>query len=151
MTPFLGAGAVIIDDGGAVLLVIESAGAKQGKWSLPAGRVEAGESIHVAVVREVKEETGLIVEPVDVVGFYHSVETVEGVYGLNTVVRAIVVGGELAPSVEHPEARYVSRTEIDAMLTEGAFRSGELMALVLADFDAGRSAPLSTIRTLGTR
>lgn len=151
MTPFLGAGAVIVGEDDRLLLVVESSGVKQGKWSLPAGKVEPGESIPAAVIREVEEETGLVVEPVDVLGFYHSVATVEGVYGLNTVVRAVVVGGELAPSAEHPEVRYVSRTEIESMLADGAFRSGELMAMVLADFDAGRSCPLSTVRTLGAR
>jgi len=149
VTPFIGAGALVTDDDGGVLLVMETTGVKRGKWSLPAGKVDPGESIVAAAVRETEEETGLLVEAVDVLGFYHSVATVEGLYGLNVVVRAEVVGGELTASREHPDVRFVDRAAIDTMVADGVFRSGELVRLVLADLDAGASFPLSTIRTLG--
>src|SRR5262245_5443761 len=42
-----------------MLLVRRGRGAAQGKWSVPGGRVEAGETLHEAVVREIREETGL--------------------------------------------------------------------------------------------
>lgn len=151
MTPFFGAGAIITNVEDAILLVIETGGAKAGRWSLPAGKVEPGESAPAAMCREVLEETGMTVEPVDLVGMYHSVGTNEGVYGLNLVFRADVVQGTPTPSAEHPEVRFVSRTEIAAMLADGVFRSGELMELVLADLDGERSLPLSTVRTLGER
>lgn len=149
MTPFLGAGAVVTNDVGAVLLVTETGGAKDGRWALPAGKVEPGESFVAAMQREVFEETGMTVEPVDLLGAYHSVRTREGVYGLNVLFRATVTAGEPTPSAEHPEVRFVDRTEIAAMLADGVFRSGELMRSVLADFDEGRSLPLASVRTLG--
>ena len=149
MTPFLGAGAVVSNDDGALLLVIETGAAKRGRWSLPAGKVEPGESWVAAMRREVHEETGVIVEPVDLLGTYHSVSTSEGFYGLNLVFRADVTSGEPTPSEEHPEVRFVGRTEITAMLADGVFRSGELMEAVLADLDGGQSFPLATVRTLG--
>lgn len=151
MTPFLGAGAVVLNSDDAILLVIETGEKKHGRWSLPAGKVEPGESSVAAMCREVLEETGVTVEPVDLLGTYHSVRTSEGLYGVNLVFRADVASGELTPSTEHPEVRFVSRTEIAAMLADGVFRSGELMEAVLADLDGGRSFPLSTVRTLGDR
>jgi ADP-ribose pyrophosphatase YjhB (NUDIX family) len=52
-------GAVISDPEGRLLLVRRANDPGRGLWSLPGGRVEAGESDEVAVVREVREETGL--------------------------------------------------------------------------------------------
>lgn len=151
MTPFLGAGAVVLNSDDAILLVIETGDKKNGQWSLPAGKVEPGESSVAAMCREVLEETGVTVQPIDLLGTYHSVRTDEGLYGLNLVFRADVASGEPTPSTEHPEVRFVSRTEIAAMLADGVFRSGELMEAVLADLDGGQSFPLSTVRTLGDR
>lgn len=149
MTPFLGAGAVVANAEGAILLVVETGEGKNGRWSLPAGKVEPGESWIAAMRREAVEETGVVVEAVDLLGVYHSVATSEGLFGVNVVFRAMAVGGEPTPSSEHPEVRFVDRTEIAAMLADGVFRSGELMEAVLADLDEERSFPLSTVRTIG--
>ncbi|SBW19347.1 NUDIX hydrolase [Candidatus Protofrankia californiensis] len=52
-------GAIIMDATGALLLVQRARDPGRGLWSLPGGRVEAGESDTAALVREVREETGL--------------------------------------------------------------------------------------------
>ncbi|RCW42811.1 mutator protein MutT [Halopolyspora algeriensis] len=54
-------GAVVHDPQGRLLLVRRANSPGQGKWSLPGGRVERGETDRVAVQREVREETGLSV------------------------------------------------------------------------------------------
>ena len=56
--PELCAGAVAVDHG-LLLLVKRGTDPGKGLWSLPGGRVESGESVVAAVVREFKEETGL--------------------------------------------------------------------------------------------
>ncbi|WP_438855802.1 NUDIX hydrolase [Agromyces sp. M3QZ16-3] len=53
------AGAVITDDDGRVLLVRRGAPPQRGRWSVPGGRLEPGESFADAAAREVLEETGL--------------------------------------------------------------------------------------------
>ena len=53
------AGAVVFDAAGRLLLVRRANPPAQGRWSIPGGRVEAGESHEQAVVRELHEETGL--------------------------------------------------------------------------------------------
>ena len=59
--------AVIFDRRGRLLLQQRSDG---GQWGLPGGSVEIGESVAAAVVREVREETGLTVRPLRIVGVY---------------------------------------------------------------------------------
>jgi len=67
--PILGVGVVIISDG-KILLERRKNEPGRGKWSIPGGIVELGESLEQTVARETREETGLSVsdpEPIDVV------------------------------------------------------------------------------------
>jgi ADP-ribose pyrophosphatase YjhB (NUDIX family) len=59
--------AVVFDRRGRLLLQQRSDG---GQWGLPGGSVEIGESVHDAVIREVREETGLTVRPKRIIGVY---------------------------------------------------------------------------------
>jgi 8-oxo-dGTP diphosphatase len=56
--PEVAVGAVAVR-AGALLLVRRGRGPAAGEWSVPGGRVEPRETLHAAVVREVREETGL--------------------------------------------------------------------------------------------
>ena len=69
--PVLAVGAVVLREDGAVLLVRRGRPPAVGSWTLPGGKVEPGETLAQAVVREVAEETSLVVTPLGVV------ETVE--------------------------------------------------------------------------
>ena len=61
-------GAVILDEDGRILLIKRGHEPARGKWSIPGGRVEAGESAEDAVHREIREETGLSITLVREVG-----------------------------------------------------------------------------------
>jgi 8-oxo-dGTP diphosphatase len=61
-------GAIVHDDAGRLLLVRRLNPPAAGTWSLPGGRVEAGEDDVTAVAREVAEETGLLVDVGRLVG-----------------------------------------------------------------------------------
>ncbi|MCK8614319.1 NUDIX hydrolase [Gordonia sp. C13] len=61
-TRIVAVGAVLTDDDGRVLLIQRRNPPQAGKWTVPGGKVEPGESIEAAVVREMVEETGLRVE-----------------------------------------------------------------------------------------
>jgi 8-oxo-dGTP diphosphatase len=63
--PIVGVGAVIVDNGRA-LLVRRGTEPLKGEWSIPGGVVELGETLREAAAREAKEETGLEVQPGDV-------------------------------------------------------------------------------------
>src|SRR3990170_4447107 len=64
--PVVGVGGVVLRDA-RVLLVQRASEPLAGQWSLPGGAVELGETLEAAVVRELKEETGLVVRVVELV------------------------------------------------------------------------------------
>lgn len=71
-TPLVGVGAVIID-AGRVVLVKRGHAPLKGEWSIPGGVLEVGETLHQAAVREAQEETGITVEPTELLGVYDRV------------------------------------------------------------------------------
>jgi ADP-ribose pyrophosphatase YjhB (NUDIX family) len=71
-------GGVITDDDGRLLLVQRARPPAAGTWSLPGGRVERGEDDAAAVIREVREETGLDVAAGELVGTVER-DTVAGI------------------------------------------------------------------------
>ena len=110
MTPTVAVGAIVFDDDGRVLVVQRARPPAQGLWSVPGGKVEAGESIAAAVAREVREETGLDVEVGPLV---EVVERIGGDYHyviLDHVAR--VVGGMLVASADAAAARFVDDAEL---------------------------------------
>jgi mutator protein MutT len=64
--PCVGVGAVLIHEG-RVLLIRRGKDPLRGRWVVPGGTVEHGETLHDALVREVREETGVTVRPGEVV------------------------------------------------------------------------------------
>jgi ADP-ribose pyrophosphatase YjhB (NUDIX family) len=64
--PLVGVGALIVRDN-RIVLVRRGAEPARGEWSIPGGLVEVGETLKEAVAREALEETGLQVEPGDLV------------------------------------------------------------------------------------
>lgn len=65
--PLVAVGAIVLDDGD-ILLVKRKHEPASGTWSLPGGKLQLGESLADAVVREVREETALTVSPKGVAG-----------------------------------------------------------------------------------
>jgi 8-oxo-dGTP diphosphatase len=60
--PIVGVGAVILADDGRVVLVKRRYEPLAGQWSLPGGRLEVGETLEAGTAREIREETGLVVD-----------------------------------------------------------------------------------------
>jgi ADP-ribose pyrophosphatase YjhB (NUDIX family) len=65
--PFCAVGAIVVDKG-ALLLIKRDREPARGQWSLPGGRVEIGETLREALVREVREETGIDVDVDGLIG-----------------------------------------------------------------------------------
>ena len=71
--PVVGVGAVVLD-GARVLLARRAHEPLQGQWSLPGGAVELGETLEQALVREVREETGLTIAVGPVVEIFERIQ-----------------------------------------------------------------------------
>ena len=124
--PLVGTGALILKDGG-LLLVKRGAQPGFGKWSVPGGLVELGESVEDAMMREVKEEVGFDVE---VVKLTDVVDTItldsNGRVQYHFVVvnyLARIVGGELKTATDILEARWVPVSEVEKYSLTGSFRA----------------------------
>ena len=119
------ASAVVVDPEGRILLHRRDDNAL---WTIPGGAMEVGESIGQTVVREVKEETGLDVEPESIVGVYtnprHVVEYGDGEVRqqFSICFACKAVGGRLATSDESPEVGFFSPAEIDSMPMHDSIR-----------------------------
>jgi ADP-ribose pyrophosphatase YjhB (NUDIX family) len=97
------AGVVLRDD--QILMVRRKYGSNKGKWCIPCGNVEMGEDVRDAVVREIKEETGLDVEVVDIVNVLSTHHTPErSVVGVWFEVREL--GGNLVAGDDASEAQF---------------------------------------------
>jgi ADP-ribose pyrophosphatase YjhB (NUDIX family) len=70
--PYLAASAAIVRDG-KVLVVRRARAPASGLFTLPGGVVEIGETLTEAVAREVREETGMAIEPVALAGFREAI------------------------------------------------------------------------------
>ena len=112
-------GAVIRDDKGRLLLVKRGHEPGAGLWSLPGGRIEPGETDAEALVREMREETGLVIEPGPLLG------TVRRSAGNGAVLdirdyAAIVTGGTLIPGDDAAGARWAGAADLGSLaITEG--------------------------------
>jgi 8-oxo-dGTP diphosphatase len=112
-------GAIVTDDTGRLLLVKRGHEPEAGRWSLPGGRVNPGESDPQAVVREVHEETGLRVEPGRLVGEVERPAPGGAVFDIHDYA-ASVSGGALAPGDDAADARWIDPADIGQLsLTTG--------------------------------
>jgi ADP-ribose pyrophosphatase YjhB (NUDIX family) len=113
LSPLVGVGAVIVQEG-RVLLVERGREPMKGKWTIPGGLIEIGESLHQAVVRETREETGLEVEPIELVELLDRIHREEGRIRYHYVIADYlcrVVGGTLAAADDAAAVRWVERAE----------------------------------------
>jgi ADP-ribose pyrophosphatase YjhB (NUDIX family) len=116
--PIVGVGAVIVHDGRAVVVQRASEPLK-GQWSIPGGMLELGETLRQGAAREALEETGLTVEPGEVLEVFDSIVTdPDGRIAYHYVLidfRCRVITGELRPGSDAVEARWVTVEELAAL------------------------------------
>ncbi|GAB2843250.1 NUDIX domain-containing protein [Actinoallomurus bryophytorum] len=109
-------GAIVHDAGGRLLVIRRGHPPGEGLWSLPGGRVEAGESDAEAVVRELAEETGLRVEAGRLVGRVERPGPGGLTYDIHDYA-ATVTGGTLAAGDDASDARWTAPEELRGLPT----------------------------------
>ncbi len=85
-----------VTDGGEVVLLRRGIEPRLGSWAQPGGFLEVDETVGEAAIRETVEETGLIVEPGEIVGLYSRLEAAVVVVAFE----ARIVGGRPRPTPE---------------------------------------------------
>ena len=96
---------MVFDHAGRLLLVRRAHEPGRGRWSVPGGRVEPGETDHQAVIREVAEETGLAVEITRLLGEVQRPTPQGAVLDIHDY-RCRVTGGTLRAGDDAGDARW---------------------------------------------
>ena len=118
--PHLAVSAAILRDG-KVLIVRRARPPAKGVFTLPGGGVEAGETLHAALIREVREETGLAIEPLALAGHREVIaRDAGGRAERHFVILAFAarwLGGEISLNEELAEAHWRDPAELAGLTT----------------------------------
>lgn len=116
--PIVAVGAVVVDDD-RLLLIRRGRGPAAGSWSVPGGRVEAGETLAEAVTRELREETGLEGVCGALLGWVERID-VEHHFVILDFDVTLVGGDQLTAGDDAVEAAWVELHEVASLdLVEG--------------------------------
>ena len=123
--PIVGIGALIVQDC-KIVLIKRGNEPSRGKWTIPGGLVELGESLEAAVIRETKEETCLDVEDpclIDVVGNVDLDEQGKVKYHYVIIDYLVhVKGGTIKAASDAVELRWVPFDEVESYDLTASFR-----------------------------
>jgi 8-oxo-dGTP diphosphatase len=111
--PLVGIGAIIIENE-RVLLVKRGHAPLLGEWSIPGGVLEIGEMLRDAAIREAREETGLVVEPGDLLGVFDRVIRENGRVHYHYVLIDFLcrrISGDACCGTDADEVRWFTREE----------------------------------------
>ena len=118
--PYLAVSAAIVRDG-KILVVRRARAPAHGLYSLPGGVVEVGETLEEAVTREVREETGMTIEPVALAGFREAiVRDAESRVERHFIILCFAArwrAGEVLLNEELDEARWLEPAELATLPT----------------------------------
>lgn len=102
--------------GDKVLLVRRGRPPRLDEWSLPGGRIEPGERIEEAALRELREETGVEAEISGLIDVVDGLFPAAGLHYVLIEFAARWLSGEPAPGDDAAEARFVTLDEVEALV-----------------------------------
>lgn len=127
---------VIMQRGSKVLMIRRKKEPFAGRLALPGGFVNDGETAEDAARREVSEETGLEVEPVDILGVYSDPARDPRRHTLTVVFVAIMVGGKEQASDDAAGIEWIELADVQKMKDKIAFDH----ARILGDYRQWKNA-----------
>ncbi|WP_119066536.1 NUDIX domain-containing protein [Rubrobacter indicoceani] len=121
---------IVLEQAGGVVLIQRKNEPFKGRWCLPGGFVDVGESVESAAVREMKEETGLDVRIVRLVGVYSDPERDPRGHSVTVAFLAGKVGGRLRADDDAADAKVLDPESVElgfdhAEVIRDALASGE--------------------------
>ncbi|WP_416355969.1 NUDIX domain-containing protein [Aureimonas phyllosphaerae] len=128
--PLLGVSVCLLR-AGEVCLVRRGRAPWAGAWSLPGGRVEFGERLENAARREMREETGVELEAIELLRLHESIDPDHDAHAVIAVFRSLAEwnGAAVEAADDAEEARFFPVTDVRAMEAEGRTTPG-LAAIV---------------------
>ncbi|GGY50075.1 NUDIX hydrolase [Parvularcula lutaonensis] len=109
--PIVAVGGVVLK-GDQVLLIQRGRPPLRKHWSIPGGKIEYGEDIRTALVREIEEETGVTCEPIGLIGVFEALPKREGDRHYVMVDYACrYISGEVTPGDDAMDAEWLSLPE----------------------------------------
>ncbi len=114
----VGVGAVVWNGRGEVLLIRRANPPRQHEWSLPGGKVEFGEPVRAALLREIREETGLEVEILGLADVAELIEEPEGDQPVHYVLvdfTARALSGQPVAATDALDARWFTMEDVAAL------------------------------------
>ena len=136
---FLVHASVAIMDGDRILMVQEEKPSLHGRWNLPGGHVDHGESPNDAAVREAQEEVGLDLTMAGIVGVYANPKSIRFVYRAETNGKTPVAGDEILA------VRWVALDDLLAM-RDAELVSTASLRMIVADLKSQTLYPLEVVR-----
>ena len=137
----------LIEKNGTFLLVKEAKKSAEGLYNFPAGKLDGNETIIEGAIREAKEETGLTVQPINLVGVYQRPVGRKGDNVTVIVFKSNITSGKTTPTEKHPEVKFFSYGELKEMERKGLLRSQYIMKSI-TDHKEGKLYDLSVIKTI---
>ena len=111
--PLIGVGAVVVHED-KVLIARRGNEPMKGLWTLPGGVLELGETLVEGVAREVHEETGLIVEPIELIELFDRIHKQDNRIQFHYVIADYlcrVTGGDLRAASDADAVQWIERSQ----------------------------------------
>jgi ADP-ribose pyrophosphatase YjhB (NUDIX family) len=138
----------IIEQDGNILMVEENKKGIEGRWNFPSGKVDVGETVIEAAIREAKEETGFSIELVGV----REVVYEANVSGIGWTIRFVfqgkIVDGEEPSEIAADVAskKWFSKDQLSTLSKEGKLRNEYTVSLANIILSDAPLSPLSAVR-----
>ncbi len=137
----------VVLDGNRIVMIREGHGRKRGCWNLPGGKLQSGEKMLAAAVRETQEETGYRIKPLGLLAMYPDLRR-EGRPSLRIHIAAEVVGGRMRCDGE--EVLEVGWFDVDYLqrMTSTKLWNATIIHRTLRDMEMSDQLPLTLLRQM---